>query len=378
MSWLTSNNRLPFKTRMRALAVVAVVGLVAIGAAMAASSRTQAAPSNNSAPSISGGTTIGSVLTANPGTWAGSTPLSFQYQWQTCGSTGGSCHALSGATAQTYTLQSTDQGNTLRVNVIASNSDGSANSTSAATAVISAAKGPSNTAVPTITGTAAVGSTLTASSGTWTGTGTITYKYQWQICGSTGSSCHDISGATSQTYTPQSADQGNTAVAVVTATDSNGSSSATSAATGVIAAASGGGSTTKCAAGATTQPVAVATVSPPDRLQIASAVSTTGVITKSMQSFGMKIRIENLECHPVTGAMVYATAVPYNQVSIPAETATDANGYVSLTFNRKVGFPATNKQQLMVVFIRATKPGDSLLAGVSTRRLVSLRVNLHA
>jgi hypothetical protein len=376
MSWLTSHNRLPFKTRMRAFAVVVVVGLVAIGAAMAASSRTAAAPSNNSEPSISGSATVGSVLTANPGTWAGSTPLSFQYQWQTCGTSGGSCHALSGATAQTYTLASTDQGNTLRVNVIASNSDGSANATSAATAVIAAAKGPANTAAPTISGTAAVGSTLTASSGTWTGTGTITYKYQWQICGSTGTSCHDISGATSQTYVPQSSDQGNTVVASVTATDTNGSSTATTAASGVIAAASSGGTT--CAAGATTQPVAVATVSPPDRLQIASAVSTTGVITKSMQSFGMKIRIENLECHPVTGAMVYATAVPYNQVSIPAETATDANGYVSLTFNRKVGFPATNKQQLMVVFIRATKPGDSLLAGVSTRRLVSLKVNLHA
>ena len=377
MSWLNSHTRLPFTARVRTLAAVAVAALAVVAVATAASSKATVAPTNSSPPSISGNANVGSTLTANPGTWEGSTPLSFQYQWQICGSTGGSCHTITGATSATYVPQSADQGNTIRVSVIASNSDGSATATSSATDVVAAAKGPSNTAVPTITGTAAVGSTLTANAGTWSGTGTITYKYQWEICGSTGTACHNITNATNQTYVPQSGDQGNTVTVVVTATDSTGSNTATSAASGVIAASSGG-STPTCAAGATSQPVSVTTVSPPDRLQVASAVSTTGVITSSMQSFSMKVRIENLECHPIIGAEVYATAVPYNQVSIPAITATDSTGYVTLTFQRKVGFPASKKQQLMVVFIRATKPGDSLLAGVSTRRLISLKVNLNA
>jgi hypothetical protein len=122
----------------------------------------------------------------------------------------------------------------------------------------------------------------------------------------------------------------------------------------------------------------VTSVSPPARLQIASAVSTTGVITQNMQSFGMKVRVTDTACHPVSGAQIYATAVPYRQVSIPPLATTDASGYATLTFNRGAAFPAAKKQQLMVVFLRATKPGDPLLAGVSTRRLVSLRVNLHA
>lgn len=89
---------------------------------------------------------------------------------------------------------------------------------------------PVNLVLPSISGTAAAGQTLSSSTGTWSGQPTPTYAYQWQRSGS------NISGATSSSYTVQFADVGTTLRCVVTATNSVGSTSATSASTSTISA----------------------------------------------------------------------------------------------------------------------------------------------
>lgn len=80
---------------------------------------------------------------------------------------------------------------------------------------------PQFLALPTISGTGEVGSTLTATIGTMAGNATITYgSYQWYADGVA------ISGATSSTYTPVSGDLGKVITFKVTAANGAGSTTA--------------------------------------------------------------------------------------------------------------------------------------------------------
>ena len=84
-----------------------------------------------------------------------------------------------------------------------------------------------------ITGTARVGSQLTAVPGAITGSN-ITTSYQWQRADTLGGSYSDIASATSSTYTPVSGDAGKFIKVIITVTNNGGSASATSSATGQI------------------------------------------------------------------------------------------------------------------------------------------------
>ena len=94
------------------------------------------------------------------------------------------------------------------------------------------ATAPANTTAPAVTGQAVQGQTLSTSSGSWSGSPT-SYAYQWQHCSST---CSNILGATSSSYTVQSADVGDRIDVIVTATNDGGSASASSAATATVTA----------------------------------------------------------------------------------------------------------------------------------------------
>src|SRR6266516_6394039 len=80
---------------------------------------------------------------------------------------------------------------------------------SAATIAVTASP-PSNTAAPTISGTAQDGQTLTANPGSWSGITPITYSYFWRRCDSSGANCTVVSSTSSQTYTLGSSDVGKT------------------------------------------------------------------------------------------------------------------------------------------------------------------------
>jgi hypothetical protein len=243
---------------------------------------------------------------------------------------------------------------------------------------------PKNTQPPTITGKAQVGELLKADPGTWTGTPAPTFTYQWRICDQNGGACHDIAGATGNEYTLKSGDQGNTIRVQVTGKNTDGTDTGTSVPSGVIAAASAtpaptpapsGNGCPKLAAGASA--VAVTDVSAPARLQVDQMQANPSVITAGTRTFTVKFHVSDTCGSAVKGAQVYATGVPYNMLSIPSQQQTDDSGWVTMQFNTLRGFPATPHQGLLVMFVRAAKQGDPILAGISTRRLVSFRVNLH-
>ena len=108
---------------------------------------TPTAPANTAAPTISGSAQQGQTLTATTGSWGGSTPLNYAYQWQRCDSSGGSCAPLA-VTGTTDVLASADVGSTIRVSVTASNTAGTATATSAPTAPVAALPASAPTPAP--------------------------------------------------------------------------------------------------------------------------------------------------------------------------------------------------------------------------------------
>ena len=242
--------------------------------------------------------------------------------------------------------------------------------TAAMAATNRVATAPSNTGPPVVSGTPAIGKELTTSNGTWSGTTPLSYSYQWRRCDTTGGNCANISNATDNNYKPQTADGSHTLRAVVTAKNSDGSANATSVPTAVVPATPV--SNNGCPADKSLKTAPIAQLTPPARLQIVSFDVLSGPINKNTNSFTMKVRVGSTCSVNIKGASVYVTAVPYNQFSIPAEELTGDEGTATLVFRRDANFPASDQQQQLTLFVRATKPGEDPLAGVSTRRLVAI------
>ena len=188
------------------------------------------APVIASAPLITGAAARGTTLTAATGTW-NPAPSSYAYQWQHSTNAGVTWSNITGATGASYTPVAADESTELRVVVTGTNPYGAASAPSAATGAVKVSS-PVNTAPPSIGATAKVGTTLTATSGTWSGAGNA-YGYQWQRSSAGG--YVNIAAATSSTYVPAQAYQGVALRVVVTAANPDGTVAAASAATAPVA-----------------------------------------------------------------------------------------------------------------------------------------------
>jgi len=194
------------------------------------------APTNTGLPVISGNANTGSILSTTNGTWVGTLPFAYSYQWRQCDATGASCTDIPGATASTYVVQSSNVGMTLGSVVTATNSAGGTSASSAVSAIVIGSTAPTNTIAPALIRGLEKQPTFlwSVTTGTWGGTPTITYAYQWQRCDLNGGNCVDLPSATSVSYVLQEADVLHQVRVRVTATNSTGSTTAPSNLSGEI------------------------------------------------------------------------------------------------------------------------------------------------
>jgi hypothetical protein len=334
------------------------------------------APVNTAEPQISGSAIQGQTLTGTTGTWTNN-PTSFAYQWLRCPQSGGQgdgsdCSAEANGSNSTYVLASTDVNFRIRLRVTASNTSGNSSAASNPTAIVQAAStAPINTSPPVISGSAVVGQTLTAAPGKWSGSGPITYAYQWLRCDRNGATCGDVAKATTFGHVVQPSELGATLRVRVTATNGGGSTQSISAPTAVVTGGTTPTPTSGCTGGGGS--VSVASLSAPSRLTIDRQQVSPTFVSPQTPQIVVRYHVVDTCGRSVAGALVYATALPYNQVKA-TEQMTGADGWAELRMNTLSGFPVSPKQRLLAMFVRARKPGENLLGGISTRRLFSIRV----
>jgi sugar lactone lactonase YvrE len=124
-------------------------------------------PVSTASPAITGVAQSGQTLTTSSGSWSNS-PTVYAYQWQLCDAGASNCADISGAATSSYTLTSSDVGQTVRVVVTAQNAGGPASADSAVTGIVQ----PASTSTPpttTTTGTTPTTPTTTTTPTTPTG-----------------------------------------------------------------------------------------------------------------------------------------------------------------------------------------------------------------
>ena len=310
-------------------AVVLVLALTALAVPLGEGVAAQATPPANTAePAISGRAEQGVRLSASTGTWTGTKPISYAYQWVRCGvdggqPDGGNCAIVSGATDNRYRLVSADVGFRMRVRVTATNVDGSQTAASNPTAVVGGP--PVNTSTPSVRGTTTVGSVLTADPGSWTGVQPISYSYRWLRCNTQGGSCVSIAGATGQTYRLTSADVNRKIRFNLTARNSRGSTTVISGESPIVTEPLPGGAI-KLPNGETSIP---ATSVPSNQRLIVSVVQfSPSPVTSQSQPITVRVRVKDTRGFVIRDALVFVRSTP-RVTSGGDRQATTVDGWVT-------------------------------------------------
>ena len=286
----------------------------------------------------------GSTVSGNKGFWMGVPKISYQTQWYRCNESGVLCDPISGETGTTYVLSVADVGGQVQYRVTAQDATGSIVTESANSSVVD----PLNTVLHTINGTTQSGETLTSSNGTWNGATGLNFLYQWRRCNSSGASCSNISGETSQTYILTEADIGST-IRVNLSAQKNGSAGANtvqSAQTGVVSPAP--------TATATATPTQTPTFTPTQTPSVTATPTEDATQTPS------------------------ATASPTPICSLPKPSAKVTSGKIVVKYPRATRLngctTSTLKSNLVLTMGSRTKTLNARFKRVSTKKFAQFSI----
>jgi RHS repeat-associated protein len=182
-----------------------------------------AVPVNTLPPAISGEARQGGTLTEAHGYWTNE-PTGYTYQWERCTAKGTECKPILGATEQTYVPEALDVGHELAVEEVAANETGPGKGVVSGRSEVIVSEVPVDVTLPTISGTARQGETLTEHHGEWAN-GPTRYEIEWQRCDAHGENCNTVTGgAEADEYQLTGEDLGHTIRVVETASNAGGPS----------------------------------------------------------------------------------------------------------------------------------------------------------
>ena len=361
----------------RALAVTGLVPILVVCALLVPSGDGVAAPasppSNTAEPAISGTAEQGRTLRTSNGSWSGTQPISFAYQWVRCGADGGrpdggNCAIVSGATSRDYRLGAGDVGFRMRARVTAANADGSRTAASNPTAVVAGA--PVNTSIPAVRGTTLVGSILTADPGSWTGRQSISFSYRWLRCNTQGGECVSIAGGTGRNYRLTSADINHKIRFNVTARNSIGSTTVISGESAVV--------TEPLPSGAIRLPtgeisIPASSVPSNHRLIVSQVLFAPDPVTSRNGVITVRVRAKDTRGFVVRDALVFIRSTPRVTTGGDRQLTT-TDGWVTYQLAPNGNFPRPRKGFHVQFFVKTYRSGDPGLGGIAGYRLVQVRL----
>jgi hypothetical protein len=187
-------------------------------------------------------------------------------------------------------------------------------------------------------------------------------------------------GPAADTTTTASSTTGSSSTASTsTDTSSTSTTTSTTATTATTAPATTTPSTTtttsagpegqiKLASGKTSIPIS--SVSLPARLIVDGVRFSPSLVASRGRPLAIRVHVSDTRGYVVRGALVFVRSTPL-VTSTPLEQTTDQAGYVTLTAVPKQTFPLKRGYHVQF-FVRVRKEGESLLAGVSSRRLAQV------